>query len=294
MPSVERVCVIGAGGMLGRELVARLQTSPEAPDTVPLDLDEIDIADGASVVRVLSSLRPLLVFNAAAYTDVDACESQPDRAYAINAAGPGHLAEACQSLGARLVHVSTDYVFDGRRRTPYEPHDVVNPLNVYGRSKAEGERRIRERLADHLIVRTSWLFAPHGRNFVRTILRAARERSELRVVADQVGSPTCAKDLAAALISVGRSELTGTYHYCNAGACSWYGFAEDIVRLAGLPVQVTPITSDQLSRPAVRPAYSVLSTAKIAADAGIRPRSWEEALSECIGVLECSGARSGP
>ena len=281
------VAVVGAAGQLGCELLRPQRTCGPTPRVVHgLDIDQVDITRYESVTAMFERLRPGLVINAAAYTDVDGCESQVEQAFAVNATGPQHLARACREYGARLVHVSTDYVFDGRKHSPYLPEDPVNPQSVYGKSKAEGEQRVRQTLADHVIVRTSWLFGAGGRNFVKTILQAATERPELHVVTDQVGCPTYAKDLAAALLALGLSDRTGTYHFCNAGVCSWNAFASRILELAGLSTPVRPMTTAQLKRPAPRPAYSVLDTSRLTEHTGIQPRSWQEALAECMAELK--------
>jgi dTDP-4-dehydrorhamnose reductase len=182
--------------------------------------------------------------------------------------------------------VSTDYVFDGTKGEPYLPDDSIQPQSAYGLSKAEGDRLIRENLSDHVIVRTSWLYAAHGTNFVLTMLRLAGERSELRVVDDQVGCPTYARDLAAVLLRLGLGKWTGTYHFCNAGVSSWNVFAKEILKLAGSSVPVLPMSTRDLNRPARRPACSVLSTRELTIATGLRPRAWREALAECMGEVQ--------
>lgn len=284
-PPSDRVAILGARGMLGRELVRACERAPERLRVDALDLEEVDIAERAATLRVLEQLRPGVVINAAAYTNVDGCETERDLAMAVNANGPENLALACRNIGARLVHVSTDYVFDGAGREPYRPDGAVAPKSVYGQSKAEGEQRVRAIGPDHVIVRTSWLYAAHGNNFVRTMLRLAGERSELRVVNDQIGCPTYARDLAEALLRLGLGGWTGTFHLCNAGACSWFEFAREILRMAGAPVPVLPMTTAELKRPAPRPAFSVLSTEELTRTTGIRPRPWREALAECMAEL---------
>lgn len=282
----ERICIVGAGGMLGTELV-RLCGEFEPPVRFhALRAADMDITDGEAVGDVLTMLRPTLVLNAAAYTNVDGCESASETAMRVNGDGPGHLARACKSVGCRLVHVSSDYVFDGRKGTPYLPDDPVCPASAYGRSKAEGDRQIREILENHIIVRTSWLYAAHGSNFVRTMLRLAGERDELRVVDDQFGSPTFARDLAEALLLLGRTAPAGTHHFCNTGICSWNGFAAEIMRQAGITIPVKPMSSTELNRPAQRPAYSVLDTGRLTAQTGLKPRAWRDALRDCLLELE--------
>ncbi len=285
-PGVETVCVIGSAGQLGHDLL-RLGGDPNTGLTVRgADMPEVDITRPDSIAALLERHRPQVVINAAAYTDVDGCESHEDLAFAVNAVGPGNLAEACRDRGCRLIHVSTDYVFDGSDiGRPWRPDNAIAPQSVYGRTKAEGERQVRQHLDDHAIVRTSWLFGTAGKNFVKTILRAACERPELRVVDDQVGCPTYAADLAGVLLTLAQGAWRGTYHFCNAGACSWNGFAREIVRLAGLTTPVLPMTTAELNRPAPRPAYSVLDTTTLTRDTGIVPRPWGEALAECVESL---------
>lgn len=281
----DRVCIVGAKGMLGRELVRACESAAPRLGYDALDVEEIDIADAGSVNAVFEKLRPRLVINAAAYTNVDGCETERELAMAVNARGPENLARACRGHDARLVHVSTDYVFDGSKREPWVPEDPIQPQSVYGLTKAEGERLVRENLPQHVIVRTSWLYAAQGNNFVRTMLRLAGEKPELRVVNDQFGFPTFARDLASVLLTVGRASVTGTYHFCNAGMCSWHEFASEILRMAGSRVPVKTMSSSELNRPAPRPAYSVMSTESLTAATGLRPRPWRTALAECLSEL---------
>lgn len=314
------ICIIGFKGMLGRELVGWVEQG-FPPDEVAAvfdcdrgdpawrdriaghgdlrltawDLDELDITSRPDVLHALGTLRPDVVINAAAYTDVDGCEAHEARAMAANATGPANLAEACREYGGRLVHVSTDYVFNGTQGTPYLPDDPIAPQSAYGRSKAAGEAEIRRVLPDrHAVVRTSWLFGVHGKNFVKTIMRLAAERPELRVVTDQVGCPTCARDLAAALLVVGLSGVTGTHHFCNAGSCSWNEFAAEIVRLSGSACRVLPQTTAELNRPAHRPAYSVMSTESLTRATGLAPRPWTAALAECHAELAARSLQPQP
>lgn len=279
-----KAVVIGAAGQLGCELLRPQAGCAPQPDVQVhgLDVDDVDITDPASIRAAVAPLAPRVIINAAAYTDVDGCESHVEQAQAVNAEGPGHLAAVCKQLGCRLIHISTDYVFDGRKNTPYRPDDPVNPMSVYGRTKADGEQRVRETLHDHLIVRTSWLFSSQGRNFVKTILHLAAQKHEIPVVTDQVGRPTFAKDLATALWSMALTDLTGTYHFANAGACTWNEFARQIVQNAGLPARIVPFATARLSRPAMRPMYSVLDTSSLTAHTGIEPRPWQLALAECM------------
>lgn len=299
MDAGNRVCVVGADGMLGRELTAALRRggARRPVEVAAFDLPDLDITKSDSVEAVVGRFSPTLLINAAAFTDVDGAESRPVEAAAVNADGPKHLALACRARGCRLVHVSTDFVFDGGTRTAYRPDDPVNPLSVYGRTKALGDDHIRETLENHVIVRTSWLFGVHGRNFVKTIRKLAAERDELRVVTDQVGCPTYARDLAEALLAIAFGDCRGTFHFCNAGSCSWNEFACEIVRLSGGRAKVLPITSADLNRPAVRPAYSVLDTTSFTEATGTRPRPWKDALADCLRELaeaESAGAVATP
>ncbi|BCR05396.1 NAD(P)-dependent oxidoreductase [Desulfuromonas versatilis] len=288
MAGPRRLALVGAKGMLAT-MVA--QNAPANWEILPLDLPEFDLTDEQGVRQTLTRLQPELILNCAAFTNVDACESQEELATRVNGVGAMHLARAAAALDATLVHISTDYVFDGLKAEPYLEQDAPDPRSAYGRSKLAGERAIlASGLQRYFIIRTSWLYGPGGKNFVETILRLAAEREELRVVADQVGSPTYTGDLARALFRLleleqveGRSPY-GIYHFANAGQCSWFDFAAEIVRLvreAGGPVkarQVAPIRTEDYPLPAQRPAYSVLSTAKYRAVTGQSVPPWQESL----------------
>jgi len=253
------VLITGAGGQLGRELVAAF-----GPDrAVGLDREALDVADREHVLQVVGRIRPHTVVHAAAWTDVDGCQLDPDRAYQVNALGTRHVAEAARLVGARVVYVSTDYVFDGMAARPYNEWDAPNPLSVYGHSKLGGEAELG---GDDTVVRTSWVCGRHGRNFVKTVLRRAGAGEPLRVVDDQYGCPTFAADLAAMVRRLTIARLPGVYHVTNQGVTTWYGFACDIVAAAGLdPASVTPICSGELDppRPALRPHYAVLDNAAL-------------------------------
>jgi dTDP-4-dehydrorhamnose reductase len=288
--------VIGAYGMLGRDLVRSLELSEFTP--MGWDLDHIDITRLASVRTKLQEASADVVINCAAYTAVDRAESEADLAFAVNRDGAAYLAEVCAAQQTPLIHISTDYVFDGEADRPYREDDPANPIGVYALSKWQGEQAVRERLAEHLIVRTAWLYGVYGDNFVKTILRLAREREELRVVADQRGCPTWAGDLAGALVSLIRRVVTdrvtvpwGTYHYCGAGETTWHGFATAIIALGrrseNLQVhRVAPITTADYPVPARRPPWSVLDCSKIAASFGITPRPWQIGLEDMMRQLE--------
>jgi dTDP-4-dehydrorhamnose reductase len=282
-----RLLVTGARGQLGRELALRAPRRGLA--VVALPHAELDIGDREATARAIAAHRPDVVVNAAAYTAVDRAESEPGPAFAVNEDGPRHLARACAARGAPLIHVSTDYVFDGRKAGAYGEDDPVAPINVYGASKEAGERALRAAHEAHVILRTSWVYAAHGGNFVRTMLRLAGERDTLSVVADQHGCPTAAGDLAEAGLDVAQRLLDGqrsfgTYHFAGRGIATWHELAEAALELC-LPEgrtrpRVLPVPATAFPRPARRPANSALDCARIEAVFGIRPRPWREALAE--------------
>jgi dTDP-4-dehydrorhamnose reductase len=277
-----RIVVTGADGQLGLELVRALAPLGEVVGTTIADLD---LTDAGCAGRV-AALRPDWVVHAAAATDVDGCERDPGWALAVNGEGTRRVVEGCGRTGAGLVYVSTDYVFDGRKGAPYAEDDPPAPLNAYGRSKLAGEEAVRTFGGRWAIVRTAWLYGVQGKNFVTTILDRARAGRPLRVVDDQTGSPTYAADLADGMASLLSGRHTGVFHATNSGACSWFAFAREILRLAGLaPDAVQPMSSAELDRPARRPAYSVLGDAAWRA-AGLPPlRPWPEALAAMLARL---------
>lgn len=286
------ILLCGAGGQVGTEL--RRLIWPEGWSIVATDRPDLDIGDRAAIDAAFARLRPGIVLNAAAYTAVDRAESEPEAAWAGNCQGPANLATACRAAGIPLVHISTDYVFDGNKPGPYVEDDPVNSLGVYGRSKEAGEEAVRNELPEHVILRTAWLYSAHGHNFVKTMLRLAETHRSLRVVADQRGSPTSAADIAAAIAAIAvriaaGSGRWGTYHFAGAGAVSWHGFAETIFATAapwrGPPPEVTAITTADYPTPARRPANSVLDCHRIGADYGIAPRPWQDALADVVREL---------
>ena len=270
------ILVIGANGMLGHELMKVLEG-----DVRGLDLPDIDITSLESVRRVLLTLKPKIVINAAAYTDVDGCETDVEQAMAVNGEGVGLLALTAREIGAKLVQISSDYVFDGSKGTPYREADPVGPLSVYGESKLAGELNA-AMAPEYLIIRTQWLYGSHGKNFVETMLRLAGEKSELAVVDDQIGSPTWSYDLALSIKALLEKGCVGVYHAANSGYCSWKEFAEAIFEEAGLQVKVNSMTTQELNRPANRPLYSTLDCGKLEQDSAFRPQHWREALREYL------------
>ena len=276
------ILVIGANGMLGHDLMATLEG-----DVRGLDLPEIDITSFESVRRVLLTLKPEVIINAAAYTDVDGCETNVETAMAVNGEGVGLLALAAREIGAKLVQISTDYVFNGGKGSPYLEDDGQEPLSVYGESKLAGELNA-AMAPDFLIVRTQWLYGIHGKNFVETMLRLAKEKSELAVVDDQIGSPTFTRDLALAIKALLDNGCSGIYHAANGGYCSWNEFAKAIFEVEGLTVTVNTMTTKELNRPANRPLYSTLDCGKLAADTGFQPRHWREALKDYLQLRKMS------
>lgn len=298
MTAAPTVLVVGAGGQVGWELLRRVPAGIHVAGRTRADLD---ITDAAAVADIVAVLRPAAVINAAAYTAVDKAESEPARAFAVNRDGAAHLAAACTDAGIPLIHISTDYVFDGSKAAAYTEDDPVCPVSVYGTSKEAGEAAVRTALPHHVILRTAWVYGVHGRNFVKTMLQLVRTRPELRVVADQYGCPTAAGDIADAIWTIvariqtmGAAFPWGTYHYCGAGQTTWHGFAEAIVDLAAPtlphPVTVTPITTADYPTPAKRPANSVLDCNRIAAALAIRPRAWREALAQVMAELSAAPA----
>jgi dTDP-4-dehydrorhamnose reductase len=278
------IWLVGSGGMLGTEVQHLLQARGLDHQATGRD---IDITRRSEVARFAKAYRPRWILNCAAYTAVDRAESEEDRAFAVNAEGARHLAQAAHDVGARLIHVSTDYVFDGRSEAPYQEDAPTAPLGAYGRSKDAGERLIRATCPDHVIVRTAWLHGPHGPNFVATMLRLMAERPALRVVDDQRGRPTYTADLAAILLDMVACEglAAGTYHYANAGTCTWYGFARAIqaesldLGLLRAAIPIEPIASEASGTPAPRPANADLATDRLRAALGITPPTWQDGLS---------------
>lgn len=277
-----KVLLTGSEGQLGRSLVR--EGEARGFNIIATDLAQLDITEQQAVSAAIEQYRPAILINAAAYTQVDQCETQSDTAYRVNALGPRYLALACRRFGVRLLQVSTDYVFDGEKDGPYLEWDAPRPLSVYGQSKLLGEQWVREQCQDHFIVRTGWLYGPEGHNFVKTILARARElgrqNQPLLVVHDQRGSPTSTLALARQLYRLAETDAFGTYHATCQGACTWYEFAERIVRAAGIPVELKPCTTAEFPRPARRPRNSVLANYLLHLERLDSMPDWEAAWAE--------------
>lgn len=306
-----RILITGACGMLGRDLVEALSKEHEV---VGLDVKSpksivnspkstvhgsrfivCDITDRKNIIKAICDVRPEVVIHTAAYTDVDGCEKNKDLAYKVNGTGTQNVALACKKCKAVMAYISTDFVFDGEKRRPYLESDKPNPLSIYGKSKLKGERYVSSLLNKYFIIRTSWLFGEHGRNFVNTILNLAQEKKELKVINDQIGSPTHTKDLAQAtehllnLIQDLESriqDLFGIYHISNSGSCSWYEFAREILRVTSYELRVKSISSEELDRPAKRPGFSVLNNSRYIKTVGEPLRPWQKALKAYLTTSE--------
>lgn len=274
-----KVVVTGARGMLGQEVVRAAEGAGHR--VVGLRSGELDVTDAEAVHGRLGVEQPDAVVNCAAYTDVDGAEEERTRAFALNADAPGVVAAAASAVGASVLHVSSDYVFDGRKREPYVESDPTAPLSAYGESKLAGERPTVDANPRHFVVRSAWLFGLGGRNFVDTMLRLGRERDEVRVVDDQVGSPTFCPHLADALVALLATDDHGIHHVAGAGACSWAELAAETLRRAGVDCRVVPIASAEMTRPATRPAFSALASERPGTP---RLRPWQDGLAAYLGA----------
>jgi len=288
-----KLLITGSRGQLGTELVRQAAEH----DVIAVDCDRLDITDAASVTAFVTEMHPDLIINAAAYTAVDKAEEDVEAAFAVNRDGPAHLARACAAWNIPMVHVSTDYVFDGSKQGAWVEDDPIAPLGVYGQSKAAGEDAVREHCPHHLILRTSWVFSAHGHNFVKTMLRLAAEREQLGIVADQFGKPTSAAELARVILALlpSMSGYWGTYHLAQPEVTSWHGFAEAIfaeARSQGMKLKVSkvrPLATEDYPTPARRPANSELDCTKIESIFGLKIRPWRESLAEVIRELSMGG-----
>jgi dTDP-4-dehydrorhamnose reductase len=286
------ILVFGSAGQLGREILKL--AGDRGLQAAGLTRREADITDAAAIARAVAAVAPHLIVNAAAYTAVDKAESEPAAAEAVNSEGAGTIARVAAAAGVPVIHFSTDYVFDGTKTGPYVETDPIAPLGVYGKTKARGEAKVRAAAARHVILRTAWVFGQFGNNFLKTMLRLARERDRLRVVADQHGCPTSTMDIAEAVLAIDRLILAGqpawgTYHFAGTGATSWHGFAEMIVaaqaKTTGRAPPVEPITTAGYPVSARRPANSELESSRFAATFGYRAQTWQARTAETVACL---------
>jgi len=282
-----RILILGHRGMLGGELFSRLSL---LHDVAGKDIDEFDIASESECRRVIAGAEPDIVINAAAYTDVDGAENQKELCFSVNAEGVRNVALACRPGRIRIVHFSTDYVFDGMKETPWREEDPCRPLNVYGEAKLAGERNLQQYSEHYLLIRTAWMYGKQGKNFVKTIMSKAGDVGRLEVVNDQRGSPTYAKDLAAAVERLLTDGHTGIFHVTNRGTCTWHEFALKIMAYAGMDdVPVTPVSSSRIARAAKRPRNSVMDCSKFVEATGKTLRVWQLALQDYMSRERLSG-----
>ncbi len=276
---MKKVLITGAKGQLGIDIINDMSNDYEV---IGVGKKEIDISSLDQVIEVIKEIKPDTVINCAAYTNVDGAESNKDTAYKVNGLGCRNLAVGCLETKTKLVHISTDFVFDGQRSEPYIEFDKPNPLNIYGKSKLAGERFIKEIYPTHFILRTSWLYGIHGKNFVKTMLKLSKERDTLSIVNDQIGTPTFTKDLVQVIKFIMKTDAYGTYHVSNQGECSWLDFAKKIFEVTELQTSVVPITTEELNRPAKRPRYSVLKNYMLDLNFNYKLRQWDIALKDFL------------
>ena len=288
---MKKVLLIGAKGQVGQELQLTL---PPLGEVISIGREELDLTNSEKIGQLIREIHPDYLVNAAAYTAVDKAETEPDLAYSINATAPKIMAESAEKIQAKFLHISTDYVFDGRKNTPYLETDLTNPLGVYGQSKLRGEEEIKTVNSQAIILRTAWVYGSYGKsNFVKTMLRLGKEREELKVVVDQLGSPTWSKDIAAAItqLLINVDNPTGIYNFTNSGVASWFDLTKAIfeeAKISGIPLKiqrVIPITTAEYPTPAVRPAYSVLSGQKISQQLDYIPPYWRDSLKAMLNQL---------
>ncbi|MFL0247313.1 dTDP-4-dehydrorhamnose reductase [Candidatus Clostridium stratigraminis] len=283
-----KILITGSKGQLGTQMtnminakeseLGKINTIYNEAEVKGIDLEELDIADLNDTRSIVVDFAPNLVINCAAYTNVDGCEANEDAAFKANSIGPRNLAMACEEIEAKLVHISTDYVFSGSGYRPYREYDAANPINVYGKTKLLGERYVQQLCSKYFIVRTSWLYGLSGNNFVKTIIKAANANSSLNVVNDQRGNPTNAEDLAYHILKLALTEEYGIYHCTGSGECSWYDFACKIVEYLKLDCTIKPVTTEEYKKGAIRPVFSSLDNMMLRCTIGDEMRPWQEAL----------------
>jgi dTDP-4-dehydrorhamnose reductase len=280
-----KILVTGVKGQLGHDVVLELEK--RGHEVVPTDAEEMDITDSAMVEEVISFANPDGVIHCAAYTAVDKAEDDADTCRRVNALGTENIARVCKKLNCKMMYISTDYVFDGQGERPWEPDDeVTTPLNVYGQTKYEGEQAVRANVDRHYIVRIAWVFGVNGHNFVRTMLRLGRQNGAVKVVDDQIGSPTYTEDLSRLLVDMMETDRYGTYHATNEGLCSWYDFACEIFKCAGMDVSVTPVKSSEFASKAKRPFNSRMSKDKLEANGFQRLPDWRDATRRYVELIK--------
>jgi dTDP-4-dehydrorhamnose reductase len=287
-----KILITGSKGQLGSQIINIIKNGESELGQISelyresevkgIDIEDLDITNLVAVKEYINEFKPDIVINPAAYTNVDGCESNEDLAFKVNSIGARNIARACEEVKAKLIHVSTDYVFPGNGQVAYREYDITNPASVYGKTKLLGEEYIKQFCSKYFIVRTAWLYGYNGKNFVKTIMKVAKERGHLDVVDDQRGNPTNAEDLVYHILKLVLTEEYGIYHCTGKGECSWYDFACKIVEYAGVECTVSPVTSEQFKRTAERPSYSSLDNMMLRCTVGDDMREWEEALKEFI------------
>lgn len=281
-----RILITGSNGQFGLTLTDLLSKH----DLILTDREELDITNSGAVNKFVSKAKPNTIINAAAYTAVDQAETEKDLAYKINFTGPKNLASVTKKIGAIFIHISTDFVFDGKKKSPYKETDLPKPLSVYGQTKYDGEKAVEQIGGKYYILRTAWLYSPYGKNFVKTIIRLGQEKDELKVVADEIGCPTYTYDLASAINKIIEKKSLppfGLYHFASNDFCSRFEFASEIVKLSGGKAKVSKTTAKEYGLPASRPAYSVLDCSKIKS-LGIKTVPWQESLKKCVDILKAN------
>lgn len=279
-----KVLVTGTKGQLGFDVMRELEK--RGHDAIGVDIEEMDITNAAQVNNVIKAASPDVVIHCSAYTAVDRAEDEVELCRKVNAGGTKNIAEVCAELDCKMIYISTDYIFSGDGDRPWEPDDEADPLNVYGQTKYEGEQEVKRRLNKYFIVRISWVFGINGNNFIKTMLRLGKENGAVKVVDDQIGSPTYTYDLASLLVDMAESEAYGQYHATNEGICSWYEFAKEIFKAAGMDhVSVTPVTSDEFPAKAKRPSNSRMSKEKLVKNGFNKLPTWQDAVKRYIKEL---------
>jgi dTDP-4-dehydrorhamnose reductase len=277
-----KILIVGCNGMLGTDLMRAFHPPHQV---IGIDRPDIDITDLAQCFARVREFRPEVIINAAAFTQVDNCETNEKMAFLVNGEGAGNLSRAAAEIGAAMVHYSTDYIFDGLKKEAYVEEDAPNPQSVYGKSKLVGETLVRQHCPDYLILRTSWLFGQNGANFIRTIISAAKKGTHLQVVSDQRGSPTYSKDLASHSVKMIEARCRLTYHLTNSGSCTWFELASRVIEWAGIRnATIAPVSTLEFPRPAQRPANSILANARLERDGFPMMRSWQTAAREYVGT----------